>query len=831
MGAGSSTGGTGDTGAQLPPCPLFYNFMPNTQLIPASTLPKRDPSGSLRRPKGGCAARVIPLRSLPIVSGELKKHAKKIAADAKNKKRDGDSAAGGAEANAVAAATALLNSPSLLPSLSSCFLINIAVDERGRLAPLPTEGGHATVTVAADQGDAASGSRSPSWSLLTSPQSSFVKKGFSFSCPNTPSRTPLLPGVGGGLGGSFANGARRLLQDADKREATNELGSPPVTASASSITAGSRPAGETQLMRHNLTKAGADAGTRSALSGAPERPPTSFAVPLPSRAGLAKAVIGTTWDGEHDMLSATASVCSVLVKDSRFRKPEDGPGRANSSVAPAYPSNGANGGDNACPPRMRRQLSRITLFHVPQRTRWFLFNDSNNHEAHVSVLLCYHAQEQLSGPKASLAGEKAPADLPGRTPTTWAPTPGDLRIMCRATPLLHTSVTRRRQKVPLESACSSNRTYVEVRPVSAEAFIDAIPPPKTAVQEGQLAGLEKQVASAAAVEVFVVLAPGATVYLAEGEVLGYRIDTHLIPFDQSSSMAVLGSTLTLELARSLKKKGGASKKGYHHTLIFLAEAAAPPVSTGPACTLDSAAAALTSSAVPTLPSVTAGRALKGDDSILPSSTKTLNNVPLSSRGPAASVAPPKALANTAGRADHASVAASVTLAVSLQQRLSSSAPRCETIGEGAAAGDFDKVDARRHLSSQRSAGTAEGSRRGENYGTEATVNFCRCGALKTAPCTTAAALPTEDYPYRYDFANDAATRESAVAPLVWSAEYATPARADEMEKTAGAAQLPVLVPKRLVDDSGKDRSIPRGDVPSALDHSYSTSASHLDISF
>ncbi|KAG5506817.1 hypothetical protein GH5_06034 [Leishmania sp. Ghana 2012 LV757] len=833
MGAGSSTAGIGDTSAPVPACPLFCNFMPNPLLIPASTLPKRGPDGSLRRPKGGCAARVVPLRGLPIVSEESKRHAKELVADAKNKKRAGNTPACGEEANALAAAAALLSSPSLLPSLSSCFLINIAVDERGRLAPLPTDGGHAAITVAACHGVGASGPGDPSWNVLTSPQSSFVKKGFNFSYPNTPVRTPLVPGADGGRGSSFANDARRLVQGGDNRAVANELGSQLIPTTPASANARGRPPWGAQPKRNSFTEAGLDAGTQPALSKALEKPTSTFAVPLPSGAGPANAVVGTASVGEHDMLSTTTSVCSVLVKDSRFRKPEGGLARAN-SAAPAYANCGASGGATACLPRMRRQMSRITLLRVPQRTRWFLFNDSKTHEAQVSMLLCYQAQqEKPSGPKRSFAGEKAPVVPPGMTVTTSAPTPGDLRIVCRATPLSHTPPPRRRLKVPLESTYNSNCIYVEVRSVCVEAFTTAIPRPKTPAQERQLAGFKKRVASAAAVEVFVVLAPGATLYLAEGEVLGYRFDVHLVPFDKSGSMAVLGRMLTPALVRCLKEKGKTSnKKGYRHTLIFLAEAAVAPVSTAPAHRPDSAAARLTASAVPVLPKVTAKCALQGGDFIPPILTGTLNDAPLSSMGLTTSTMPPKALTYAAGRAVHRAVAATAVPAPSLQHRLSSSALKFETVGEGeAAAAAASDAGGRRRSSSQRSNGTSGGSGNNENDGTEVIGRFHSCGAPGTASRKAIAALPSRGYSYSYDFADVSAMLESAVVPLAWSAAHATAARADYVESTAGVRQLPVPGLKSLVNDMDEDRSIPRGDARSGGDHSVSTDADPLSVSF
>ncbi|KAG5480765.1 hypothetical protein CUR178_05900 [Leishmania enriettii] len=828
MGAGSSTAGIGNTSAPVPACPLFCNFMPNPLLIPASTLPKRGPDGSLRRPKGGCAARVVPLRGLPIVSEESKRHAKELVANAKSKKRAGNTPAGGEEANALAAAAALLSTPSLLPSLSSCFLINIAVDERGRLAPLPTDGGHAAITVAACHGVAASGSGDPPWNVLTSPQSSFVKKGFNFSYPNTPVRTPLVPGAGGGRGDSFANDARRLAQGGDSRAAANELGSQLMPTIPASVKARGRPSWGAQSKRSSFTEAGLDAGTQPALSTALGKPTSTFAVPLLSGAGPANAMADTASVGEHDMLSTTTSVCSVLVKDSRFRKPEGGRARAN-SAAPAYANCGASGA-TACLPRMRRQMSRITLLRVPQRTRWFLFNDSKTHEAQVSMLLCYQAQqEKPSGPKMSLARENTPVVPPAMTVTTSAPTPGDLRIVCRATPLSPTPPPRRRLKVPLESTYNSNCFYVEVRPVSVEAFTTAIPRPKTPAQERQLEGFKKRVASAAAVEVFVVLAPGATLYLAEGEVLGYRFDVHLVPFDKSGSMAVLGLMLTPALARCLKKKGEASnKKGYRHTLIFLAEAAAAPVSTAPAHRPDSAAARLTASSVPALPKVTAECALDGADFISPTLKGTLNSAPLSSMGLTTSATPPKTLTYAAGRAGHGAVAATAAPAPSLQNRLSSSALKFETVGEGAAAAS----DAGgRHRCSQRSIGTAGWSGKDENDGTEVVGRFHSCGAPATVPRTAIAALPSRGYSYSYEFADVSAVLESAVIPLAWSAAHATAARADHVESAGGVRQLPVPGLKGSVNDMDEDRSVPRGDAHLGDDHSVSTDADPLSVSF
>ncbi|TPP45451.1 hypothetical protein CGC20_31440 [Leishmania donovani] len=600
MGSGFSTASAGDTSAPLPPCPLFYNFMPDNQLIPASTLPMRGPGGTVRRPQGGCAARVIPLCSLPVVSEKSRKDAKKIVADAKrNKKRGSDSTAEEVEARAVAAANALLRNPSLLPSLSSCFLLNIAVDEQGRLVPLLTNDEYAVNTMAGFNDTGAGGPGSSCWNPLKSPRSSFLKKGFNFSTTNSPVRTPMLPGAASDRGDSLTSGAERSSQGGENGAAANQLVSTLLPSTTAAVNAVGRSAGaapppdppspqcsKRQPKRRSRTKKGGGDGAQPALSKAPEKLISTFAIaPAPSSSvGPARIVCDTTTDDEQDVSLATPSVCSVLVKDSHFRKSEDGQGGASASVAPALWNGGVSGVDSVSPQRMRRQLSRITLLRVSERTRWLLFNDSGTHEAQVSVLLCYRAQKEKStSPMKPIAGEEAPMKPSGRTETASTPAPGDLRVLCCPRPLSHTSLSTNKKELQSQGTSSSSRSYVEVRPVLVEAFTAAIPAPTTPVEEHQLAEFKKNVAGAAAVEVFVVLAPGATVYLAEGDVLGYRLDTLLVPFDASRSMAVLGSMLTPKMVCRLKKKSkAASKKGYRHTLMFLAKAAAPAVGAAPA---------------------------------------------------------------------------------------------------------------------------------------------------------------------------------------------------------------------------------------------------------
>ncbi|CAC9484662.1 hypothetical protein, unknown function [Leishmania infantum JPCM5] len=839
MGSGFSTASAGDTSAPLPPCPLFYNFMPDNQLIPASTLPMRGPGGTVRRPQGGCAARVIPLCSLPVVSEKSRKDAKKIVADAKrNKKRGSDSTAEEVEARAVAAANALLRNPSLLPSLSSCFLLNIAVDEQGRLVPLLTNDEYAVNTMAGFNDTGAGGPGSSCWNPLKSPRSSFLKKGFNFSTTNSPVRTPMLPGAASDRGDSLTSGAERSSQGGENGAAANQLVSTLLPSTTAAVNAVGRSAGaapppdppspqcsKRQPKRRSRTKKGGGDGAQPALSKAPEKLISTFAIaPAPSSSvGPARIVCDTTADDEQDVSLATPSVCSVLVKDSHFRKSEDGQGGASASVAPALWNGGVSGVDSVSPQRMRRQLSRITLLRVSERTRWLLFNDSGTHEAQVSVLLCYRAQKEKStSPMKPIAGEEAPMKPSGRTETASTPAPGDLRVLCCPRPLSHTSLSTNKKELQSQGTSSSSRSYVEVRPVLVEAFTAAIPAPTTPVEEHQLAEFKKNVAGAAAVEVFVVLAPGATVYLAEGDVLGYRLDTLLVPFDASRSMAVLGSMLTPKMVCRLKKKSkAASKKGYRHTLMFLAKAAAPAVGAAPAPRSGPAVARLTGSAMATLPKAATSGAPKHTHIIPPLSADTLNAAPPDLKQSTLFEAPAEALIDATRRADDAEATTSATPP---QHPPPSSLPAPETAakGEAAAAAAAGEIGAQRRLSLRSHRGKEEESGNRENQCVGAAANPYSFGAPATVPSTAAAASQSLGCG-----AADAAPEAAATLPA-WSAADAKAARAGYMSSAAG---VPVLDLKSLAASSDKDRSAPRGDASVESSEWKSTGTQPLDIAF
>ncbi|XQJ30889.1 hypothetical protein NXY56_006995 [Leishmania guyanensis] len=786
MGAGSSTASAGDAGVPLPTCPLFYNFMPNAQLIPASTLPTRGPDGLLCHPQGGCMARVIQLRSLPVVSEDSKRCAAQIIADAKKKKkRGGDSTADREEANAVAAANDLLRNPSLHPSLSSCFLLSIAVDEQGRLVPLSTGDEHGVNAMAGGGGDGAQLATSKMSEKLTSPRSKIVKKGFSFSVFSSTVRTPLVLGEGGSCEDSVA-GTPRPLRGGNNGAAATKLVSvlSPVHAS---VNAGSHPAGDALLpdppsphrseamprWRSPTSDSGGD-GAQLASSKRPKGLTSSFASPPPSSAGSSNAACDTTIEEKQGTPLVTIPMCSVLAKQSHFRKLEEGQGRESTSVASVLPNVGATGGDGVIPPRIRRQLSRITLLRVPQRTRWFLFNDSRTHEAQVSALLCYRAEEKPTYQKNLIPGEETPMDSSGRTITAATPVPGDLRICCRPTPLSHTSLSSKEMKLQLQSMCSSTRSYVEVQPMAVEVLTAAIPAPKTPMEEEKLAEFKKRASGAAAVEVFVVLAPGATVYLAEGEVLGYKIDTHLVPFDKLASIAVLGRMLTPELVRNLKKKGeSVNVKGYRHKLMFLAKPTETTAGAASAHGSSLAPACLTGSAMAPPPTAAARGTPKDANFIPPLSSDTPNVSPPDLGRSTISVTSATALTDSAGHAADATVAAAKTSAAPYWNR----------------------------LSLQRRCKTAEKSPNDENHSE---------GAGNPSSYNAPAA---------------------AAAVLAWPAADTTATRAGEMGNAAGVLELPVLGIKSLIDDLDKECSIPRSHAPLEGGQLYSTSTSSLHISF
>lgn len=609
MGASSSVAGhksgTGETAAASPPCPLFYNHMPDNQLIPASTLPARGPDGCVRRPQGGCAARVVPLRRLPIVSEEAKRQANQTLADAKKGVKveggAGAAARGGGDAQqqqarVVAEANALLHNPSLPPALSSCFLINIAVDEQGRLAPLESE--PPLVVKAGASGNGGGDASDTDDSQLRSPRVGAIKRGFSFTnATSTPAKGASQQPQQAGNGDAAGDGRRPGQRGDGKAPGLSILSPSSVAGSATTPLAVSldgvpSPHRSEGLFKRGSVPAPASDAANTSLAHVPppynraaERPTaTIFVDATPSPAPKLGTPLGD--ETRDDISTPVSSVRSLLVKDSRFRRSDEGhTGAAAAAAAATAAGSGAAASTSVAgsdTPRLRRQLSkRITLLRTPHRTRWFLFNDSGTHEAHVRVLICYQTESAaeiaseavVTAPDAASTGSAAAAAGGGEA---CGPARGNLRVMCRPTPLSHTTLSAKELKQQLANMSSSSRCYVEVRLCPVSSFVAAIPAPTTPGQEEQLAQFKKSVSTAEAVEVFVVLAPGATVYVAEGEVLGYKVDTHLVPFEKSNSVAVLGRLLTPELASSLKAKAEAvEKKGYRHTLHFLASGSVP----------------------------------------------------------------------------------------------------------------------------------------------------------------------------------------------------------------------------------------------------------------
>ncbi|GET88187.1 hypothetical protein, unknown function [Leishmania tarentolae] len=843
MGCGSSTASAGDTGPTVPPCPLFYNFMPDTQLIPVSTLPIRGPSGAVRHPQGGCAARVLPFRSLPIVSEEAKMEAKKIIASAKSKKCGEDSAAKEEESRAVTAANALLRNPSLLPSLSSCFLINIAVDERGRLVPLLINDGHAIETIAGCHDTGVGGLGSARRSVPTSPRSSFVKKGFNFSTATSLVLTPTLPGAGDHGGASFTNDAEKSSKGGESGAAENLPVSTLAEPTTTAVNAADRSAGEVPSPyppsphqdkghpdRSSCIKENADDDVQPASSKTSQKlMPTVAIAPVPScSTGSSRIVRDTNIDGEQGALLATASLHSVLVKDSHFRKSEDSQGAPGASAAAALPNGGASGVDGAGPSRMRRQLSRITLLRVCELTRWFLFNDSTTHEAHVSVLMCYQTHEKKhTSPVKPIDGEEAPMKPSEGTQTVVKLPPGELRVLCRPTPLAESSLSMKEVQLKLQNMSSSSRIYVEVHPVSLERFIAAFPAPTTPEEENQLAALKKNAASVAVVEVFVVLAPGATVLLAEGDVLGYKFDTLLVPFKASESMAVLGRMLTAKMVCRLKQNGeAASKKGYRHTLMFLAKAATLAAGAAPAHGFGPVTACCTGSVVTARPKDTCNNEPKHIDLMPPFPSDTLNTALLYVRQPSTGVeaptespteapteaptespteaptesptespteAPTEAPTNASGNADGA---ATTTCAASHLSPLSSSFPKpdADETGEADAAGvggEQRRLSLRRHCV--------------EVANTPSIDN-----AWASAPAAAAAPSPNG----RHSDSHDCSVAEAA--------------RAGDVRNVAGT---PLIDPQGLAANLYKGRIVLGDNISSEGSQLKSASAEALEISF
>ncbi|KAK7198821.1 hypothetical protein NESM_000847800 [Novymonas esmeraldas] len=826
MGAGSSAASGADSGGPLPPCPLFYNSMPNAQLIPVSTLPTRGPNGTLRRAHGGCAARIIPLRGMPVVTEAAKTMAKKVVADAKKKKKAGASGAERADTKAVTAASAILDTESVLPSLSSCFLLNIAVDEQGRLVPLSVD---ERLPTDASAGDAAG---SACVSPVTPPRSTTAKKGFNFSTTTSPTHTPLLP-TSGANGNSFTNGARTTSSTAPAPPGGQPSTEPPPA------TPPSPRRGDGQAKQPSVSHDGAGGGTLSPSVKASEKPSSTFFVSALPPASNATSVVGggaaAADDDSTEVPSLAASVRSVLVKDSRFRKPEDG------AAAPTAlpPSSGA---DDSTTPRLRRQLSRITLLRVPQRMRWFIFNDSRTHEAQITALLCYRARQSKPSSPADQAqtGESAASQVI----TASVPTPGELQVMCRPTPLSHTSLSPKEVKAQLQVMSSSTRSFVEVRRVAVDAFTSAIPPPTTPAQAAQLTAFKASLTNAAVVEVFLALAPAATVFLAEGDVLGYKMSTHMVPFNASGSMSVLGRLLTPELVSDLKAKGEAvDKKGYRHTLLSLTASdgggrgggGAPSPPPSDAARLPGNGATHSFTASPPAGTATAPRSgpvsetpsMKTD--VFPSqpaARPAAAGPPPESRRPTVPAVPtvptvaPSAPVGQDGESAAAASSSTTTVAVAaerLQNRLSRSVLKPEAGDDDAAAVDRGAgagAAAQRRASSQRGSAAVEVAEKDTN-------GVAQADEAPDDHPAAAVAAPTvpyggSGYTYNYDYGG------SPRAPV-------------PVDHGVGGAvtvsQVPAKVPALDVESVEQSRPLPRGDVPSEGGQSDSAGSNALNISF
>ncbi|KPA75249.1 hypothetical protein ABB37_08555 [Leptomonas pyrrhocoris] len=571
MGAGSSA--AKDSTETLPPaCPVFYNFSPSTQHIPTSTLPTRDARGHVRRPAGGCAARIIALRHLPVVTPDARKEAKEFLAHGGTMKKAarGDEAALAKIKEMEEQARSVLRDPCLPPAVSSCFLINIAVDEQGRLAPLSTDGaaGLTDTMNMIDNCDSDNASECAS-TAVASQVHPVGRKGFNFDTANSGSNAQK-PGMMGA-------GARRTSPPSDTRAAQeaignsnkkNNMASLPSPKSHRASATPSYDVTAVQRLAPQGTASGATRPTPSPPSGDPNLLPSIFVPPLVSTSDLDA-------DGDDAELTAlmNSSVRSLLIKGSRFRKGDGG----ESTPTPVTASLG-----EAATARLRRQHSRIKLLQVPNRTRWFLFNDSRTHEAQVTVMLCYTKQKDAADLPGKGSRRESPASVAALSPRNDVPAspsaspPGELKLMCVPTPLSHTATDPKELKKQLASMSSSSRSFVEIEPLSFSAFFAALPAPSGSSQRELLSKFEANVPGMAAVAVFVVLAPGATVFLAEGEATGYFVDTHMVPFNRSTSMAVLGRLLTPDLVRLARQKSEALRKDcHHHKLIFLSKQADP----------------------------------------------------------------------------------------------------------------------------------------------------------------------------------------------------------------------------------------------------------------
>lgn len=575
MGSGSSVE-KGSAASQPPGCPLFYNYSPNPLLVPASALPTRDVRGNVRRPHGGCAARIIALRHLPVVTPEAKKEAKDFFANLSKMKKakQGDAAGLAKIAELEEQAKSIQQDPSLAPAVSSCFLVNIAVDEQGRLAPLSTDGpvGLADAANMADAiGEAETvetGSPSPA-----SQPASGARRGFNFdaAAANPSSGQPSGGGTPPPQPANLNSSSRRLPQlnvvpagaeAPGANAATGNMGAlpspiasrqPPQLSEAAVVQRLSQQSGGT-----GATGPGAAPGP---LAGA-RMMPIVFAPPIAT-------ISDSDADGEDGDTSTHlgSSTRSLLIKDSRYRK---GDGTEGTTPTTAAVAAGNTSDPNAT--RLRRQNSRIRLMQVPNKTRWFLFNDSRTHEAHLALFFCYakSAESDKTGALAKDDRGESTAGTPGTGPTQHPIEAGALKMMCVPTPLSHTSTSPKEVKKQLANSSSSSRSFVEWEQSSVSAFLSALPTPTTDAQKEQLARFEAKASTMAAVCLFVVLAPGVTIFLAEGEATGYMLNTHMVPFNPSTSMAVLGRLLTRDMVLdSRRKAAGLVKDCYRHKLIYL----------------------------------------------------------------------------------------------------------------------------------------------------------------------------------------------------------------------------------------------------------------------
>ncbi|KPI88161.1 hypothetical protein ABL78_2738 [Leptomonas seymouri] len=552
-------------------CPVFYNFTPNAQHIPLSTLPVRDLRGNVRRPRGGCAARIIALRNLPVVPFDTKRQAKEfLASVGKLKRSNHDDETALAKIAAVEEqAKSIQKEPCLTPTISSCFLINIAVDERGRLAPLSTDGavGLTDSMSVIENGESESTAECGTSATVTK-ISLIGRKGFNF---DTVSASNAAAGNRSKRAlGSAGDSAERHLQlnsDSTSPEGTDTDSARGSSGAMSSNSCCSLlPSCEASaLRRRDRGGARAEATGLASLPPSPEaRPMTIFRAP---QAHTASDNDGEAEDSDSSFTSSYGP--SLLIRGGRFCRMGGGELPVLNAAAAAT----SNCGDSSTK-RLRRQNLSIRLLNMPNRTRWFLFNDSSTHEAHMTVMLCYRKKTEAGDPPAMDAhrggAASAPEFFPSKITGDHILVPGELKVMCVPTSLSHIPIKLKELQKEMETRHSSSRCFVEVKPLSLPDFVAALSTSSAESHRELLAKLEENASSMAVASLFIVLAPGETVFIAEGEATGYSIATKMIPFKSVSSMAVLSRRLTPDLVLELKQKSEALKKRcYHHKLIFL----------------------------------------------------------------------------------------------------------------------------------------------------------------------------------------------------------------------------------------------------------------------